>query len=462
MYRSISIILVGNVFSAIALMVRNLMVARLISVEDYGIASTFLLAVALVEMLSALGLQQQLIQSKRGDEPEFQAALQFLNLLKAIVSAAALFLLARPLAEYFSAPQAAWTYQLIALVPLLFGFKHFDTDRLSRQMSFMPMALMNAVPPLCSLVLVWPLYLMFGDYRILLYAILVQALLTVTISHLVAKRAFRMRADWSVLRDSLSFGWPLLLNSGLMFAVLYGERIIVGGQLGLEPLALFAMGFSLALAPAILMANSASSFFLPQLSATSDPQDFSTQAMAVIQAHIFMGCFLLVALAIIGGPFIHAVLSEKYAPIVPLLTWLGVTQAVRVWKTGGSVVAMARAHTENAIATNITRVSFLPLAWYMLEQGGSLVQVIWIGLAGEMIGFVLGLALALWRLTLPLRPLVLPICIGLGVLFLGGWHAERQGTDWIPDPLTSALLIFGLIALFVASVDLRTHLTKRN
>ena len=56
MLRSALLILSGNAAASILTLARNLIVARLISVENYGIAATFAIAMAVVEMASALGI----------------------------------------------------------------------------------------------------------------------------------------------------------------------------------------------------------------------------------------------------------------------------------------------------------------------------------------------------------------------------------------------------------------------
>jgi len=75
MLRTAFVILSGNAATSLLLLVRNLVIARLISVEDYGIAATFGIVMALIEMASYLGMQQQIVQSKDGEDPRFQASL---------------------------------------------------------------------------------------------------------------------------------------------------------------------------------------------------------------------------------------------------------------------------------------------------------------------------------------------------------------------------------------------------
>jgi O-antigen/teichoic acid export membrane protein len=464
MFRSVLLILSGNVSNALITLVRTLVIARLISVEDFGIASTFLLAMAIVEMTSALGLQQQLVQARNGNDPYLQAALQGFQALRGLTNGLILFLLAPLIARFFETPEVTWAYQMVALVPVMRGFMHFDVHRFSRQMNYVPSLMTQTLPPLGSLLLVWPLSLLFLDYRITLYAVLAQNFILLVASHAVARRPYRVTLDRQVMAGSVSFGWPLLLNGMLMFAIFNVERMIVGRELGMVQLGLFSMAFSLALSPTLVMAKSGMSFFLPQLSAAQhDPPAFRNLAMCAFQAHLVLGNTLVLAMALLGGPFLHLALGEKYGPAIPLLTWLAIMQGVRVIKGGSSTVAMARAHTGNAMVANVLRVALLPLAWWVAANGGDLLSVIWIGIAGEVAGFVIALWLALWRLDLPKRPLVLPFAISFGLFIVAGIHALTQydAAHWMPDPWTGSalVLLFGM-ALW-SMRDLRRYVAAR-
>lgn len=464
MFRSIFLILSGNLFGAVIVMLRNIVVARLISVADYGIASTFMLAMALVEMMSALGLQQQLVQSKNGNDPHLQAALQGFQVMRAVSNSFILFLLASPLAKFFGHPDLTWAYQVVALIPLLNGLAHFDQHRMSRNMNFWPTFIISIVPALISVLIVWPLYLIFGDFRVMLVALITQTVVLLATTHLVAKRPYRLAFDRGIIAASLRFGWPLLLNGILMFAIFNGDRMIVGRELGMTELGLFSMAFSLSLSPTLVIARSVMNFFLPQLSATTAHKDkFQHLSTATFEAHLFFGNLLIVGMALLGGPFLHVTLGEKYAAAIPLLTWLAMMQGLRIFKGGSSTVALAKAHTANAVLGNITRVAALPVAWYVLDRGGSLIEMVWIGLAAEFAGFALGLWLALYRLNLSSRPLWPTLATSAILFVVAGMHAQAQyhSTGWMPDLRSGAALVILLALSVLAMRDLRIYVAKR-
>lgn len=463
MFRSIFLILSGNLFSAIIVMARNIVIARLISISDYGIASTFMLAMAIVEMMSALGLQQQMVQAKNGNDPHLQASLQGFQVIRACTNSILLYLLSAPLAKFFGHPELAWTYQIVALLPLINGLSHFDQYRMSRQMNYWPSFIISVAPALISTMLVFPLYLVFGDYRVVLFTLMAQSMLMLIATHIVATRPYKLSLDRKIIASSIRFGWPILLNGILMFGIFNGDRMIVARQQGMSELGLFSMAFSLALTPALVIVRSLMSFFLPQLSSTEDREKFQYLSMVSIQAHIFFGNCLIVGIGLFGGPFLHFSLGEKYAAAIPLLTWLGLMQGLRIAKGGSSSITLAKAQTSNGTIGNITRVAALPIAWYVLAQGGSLYHMIWIGLAAELIGFVLDLWIGVWRLKLSLKPLWPSFALS-GLLFcVAALNAQMQylSQDWMPDFRTGLALVLLLALTTLAMRDLRLYVTRR-
>jgi O-antigen/teichoic acid export membrane protein len=71
MFRAAILLFSGNSLSSLFSLARSVVIAHLISVSDFGIASTFALAMSVIEMMTALGLQQQIVQHKDGDDSSF-------------------------------------------------------------------------------------------------------------------------------------------------------------------------------------------------------------------------------------------------------------------------------------------------------------------------------------------------------------------------------------------------------
>lgn len=452
MFRTALLILSGNAAASLLLLVRNLVIARLIPVEDYGIAATFAVVMAMVEMASAFGLQQQIVQSKDGDAPRFQAALQGFQVLRGLIAGAFLFLIAGPIARFLGIPEVIWAYQLLALVPAIKAFEHFDIHRLNRQMRFWPMVLTGGVPALLSLLMVWPLATWFGDWRVLLYALLTQIAIAAITSHIVAERPYRLVFDNAIMGQSLRFGWPILTNSLLLFLVFQGDKLIVGRVLGMEMLAIFAIGMTLTLTPTMILAKSAQNFLLPQLSLRAAKPDevseFTFLSHVALQASILNGAIVILAANQLGSYLINLLFHGKYNGLLPLFGLFALLNGIRVFKSGAAQIALARGHTSNAMISNFPRVLALPLAWWILQSGGTITHILWLGIAAELIGYLMSLFLIYYRERVPLSPLW-PVMLALtGFLVLASGIFEPRWSNPILNPLSHIMLLLTFSILF--------------
>jgi len=460
MLKKVLALLSGNAAASMMLLARNLIVARLIPVEDYGIAATFAVTMALVEMSTQFGLQQQIVQSKDGDNERFQAALQGFQVLRGVFAGFVLFLLAQPIANFMKIPDIAWAYQVMALMPVFRSLQHFDIHRLNRSMRFGPMILTSAVPAIASLLAVFPLAWWLGDYRVMLFALVAQEAIGAATSQIVAERPYRLVIDRAIMGRSLRFGWPLLLNGALLFLVMQGDKVLVGRELGMAALGLFGMGITLTLTPTLVVAKSSQAFFLPQLSATlrdDDKPAFGALARAAFQASILSGMMIFLGIFALGVPLLNVVLGDKYAALHPLILWLAAQQGLRVFKSGPSTASVACAVTSNALYANLARIFALPVTYVILISGGGLWHVISVALGAEVLSYAISLGLARWRLGVALRSLTFSLVVAAMIVAIGlylGAIGASAASIWV----LLAYLISAPIIMIVSMGDLRRYI----
>ncbi len=465
MLKKAFLVVSGNAFGSALLLLRNLIIARIVSPHDYGIASTFAISMSIVEMLSYVGLNQLMVVDKDGDDDHFQRAMQGFQVLRGLISSAGLFLIAYPYARFLDIPDIAWAYQIIAFIPLVNGFQHFDQHRLKRHMRFGPSIATQSVPPLISVLLLWPIALTYDDYRIMLVSLFVQAGSMVILSHVMAERPYRVAFDFGLIRKATVFGWPLLINGLLLFGVFNGERLIVGRELGMAELAVFSMAITLTLTPTLVLGGAAQSLFLPKLTfARENAASFNWFGAAAIEGGLAIGLLLLLGTVLLGGPVVHLLLGTKYDAMLSILVPMAVMQAVRVAKTGASTVALAKGRSGNSAVANIFRVLSLPISWYAVTHTGSVFTVLWIATAAEALGYVVSLQLAARRTGLSLKPLVVPsilFALACGAALAEaaylapqtGFFANLHWSRW----LVAAVVVAGLASL----TGIRGYLVRR-
>ena len=304
-----------------------------------------------------------------------------------------------------------------------------------------PFSMYRVFPLVVSLAAIWPLARWFGDYKVMLYAMLIQYVISVAVSHLMARRSYAVSFDTAVIRRALAFGWPLLVNNMLLFGVMQGDRVIVARELGLETLAIFSMGVTLAMTPTLVLARSMSLFFLPRLSAAQDkPERFAHLGRASLQASLMAGILLVLAIILLGEPLVRIVLGQKFAALVPILAWFGIWQAMRAFRIGCAITAVAGGRTKLQMIANTARLVSLPVAWFAAANGAPPVAVVWIATAGEFGAYLVALLLLRHWFVLDFRQMILPFLLtALFVAVAVAWT--------ILQPMLPALYIPGLVAL---------------
>jgi O-antigen/teichoic acid export membrane protein len=446
----------GNSLTALMGLMRNIIIARMVSVEDFGIASTLAITVAFVEMTSNIALDRLIVQAR--DSHALQSTAQLLQVIRGAVTALLLYLLASPIATLFGMPELTWCFELLALVPLLRGFMHLDMYRLQREMKFYPSIFVELASIAASTTVAFPVALWLGDFRVMLVAILLQHALFVILSHVVAKQSYRWDWNTDAATHVLQFGWPLLLNGLLMFGAFHGDRIIIGSLIGLKELGLFSAALALTLPPSLVIAKTLSWLLLPQLSKVN-AEHATLEALASKTFQLTLVICVINALVFASiGPIVMALLyGEKYQDGASLLVFLAVLQSCRLAKAGPAIIAISVAETKNPMIANIVRVLALPVAWTYAQAGGDMFGVIAIAIVGEVIGYVVSIFLLKGFSPRRYREFAVVSLISIAVIV---WMAFSPLTGtFLALPLLwwSAGTILGLTAFFVVARELRQY-----
>lgn len=447
MLRAAGLVFASQGMVTLILFARNILIARLVSVEDFGIASSFAIAFAFIETATNVGLNRLVVQDRDGDGLRFVNTLHFFQIVRGCLGAGLTLLLAAPYASLLNVPEVTWAFMVLAWVPFVRGFLHLDMFRTQRGMDFQAFARASVLSALSSIPVVLLVYAISPDYQTMLWAIVTHQTVQVGLSHLMAQRRFGVAFEFAVLRRALGFGTPLLLNGLVMFAVINGDRLMVGNQLGVETLAWFSAVFLITYTPTTVLANTFRSVFLPRLSKLQDtPAGFLTAAEDALALGGLVGILVAVGVALFGPALLLLAFGAKFAAGLEVILLMGVVQAVRITKSGPSMVAMARGRTTNMLYANLARLLALPIGLWMLMLGHGVPGLLLAALGGELLGLAVSLGLLRHQIGPELRmPWLVAGLSGVtmaAVLLLGALHPL---TTEILGNLHAAQL--GLIAL---------------
>lgn len=448
----------GNATSAALLFIRNILIARFISPEDFGIAATFALTFSLTETMINASLDRFIVQDKEGDSVRFQGTLQSLQVIRGVLGALILVAISVPYSAFLNVPDLAWAYQIMALVPLLRGFANLDIFRKQRTMNFSDYALVLSLSALVGTVAAAGLLFVFDDYRVMLWSIIIHQACYLLLTYYIAERPYRLYLEKSVVERGLQFGMPLLANNILVFFIFQGDRLIIGNQLGPEALGLYSVAFILTSTPITLILGTYQNLALPGL---AELQNNSTafQKMAVLVSE---GAFMLGACIAVGvlllGPFVLILFFGKnYAPSLEFLALLGLVQAIRMYRTGFSCILLSKAETRSILLSNMVQVSAIPFAYIALTWGFGIKAVLYCSIIAECAAFLLSAFLVQRKAGVHIRDLIGPTIVAFTiVLFVIADVSLTIPTGRLAEDL--GVLDLGYLILLVVLVFVSRHM----
>jgi O-antigen/teichoic acid export membrane protein len=451
----------GQAISQACSFVRNIIIARLISPTNFGIAATFAVTISVFDLMSNLNMDKLLIQAEDGDEAAFEKTAHLLQTVKGVMNAAFIFVLGRYIAGLFGEPQARWAFELLALVPLLRGFNHLDTYRFQREMRFRPAVTMDVSSQVLVTVAALPLAFWLRDYRAMLWVLILQAATAAVVSHLVADRPYGWTWEKSYVRRIVSFGWPLLINGLLLFIILDGDRFIIGSAhklfshstLTLADLGVYSVAFALTMGPVMLVTNVTGTVFFPLLSRSQGIREqFERRYSACAQFLAVVAAGIAIPFVLLGGWLVVLIYGAKYAAAEGFIAWLGAMWSLRLLRAAPTTAALSLGDSKNSMYSNIARTVALAGVLTAVAVGAGLVWIAVSGFAGELLALAVCVGRLRYTHGVPASSFVKPFAVYAALALAAGAGAwTMEGTSLLARMGLTVLLGAAACAIMLAA-----------
>jgi len=451
------VLIFGQITGQALGLIRNVLVARLISPDDFGVAATFVVSMALLEMAANMSIDRLLVQAPDGNEREFQSTAHTVQALRGVLVSLAMLLMAYPFAYLFGIPEALWGFQLIALAPLIKGFAHLDPKRFHREYRFGRDVVCELVPQAAALLLLWPLSMFIRDYALMLYILIAQAVCLMLMTHMLSRTPYRWAWNKPILMRFLSFGWPLMLNGVVLFALAQGDRVIVGANYDMAVLGAYSAAAIIAMSVTTMFAKVSSNIFLPMLSKVQDDKDrFQALYSAILSLMALLSAAIGVCFILNGDWLIALLYGEEYALASTIIKWFAVAHAFRLLKAMVIFASFALADARTALIANLATIVGLPLAFLVAYAQGDIVWLVLCVALSDAFALLIAMGRMRRRHGVALMRSLRPTAVVSGVLLVALAVSNRLDSGAVVDiAVTVLVLALTAAAFFVSEPSLR-------
>lgn len=338
----------GQASEALMPLVRNILMARLLVPEQFGLAVALSVVMVVVEQCMDFGLDRFIVQHEPGREDIRRDTIHTLNIARGFAIALLVAALGPFLARWMEAPEAAWAFVALGLASVFRGFMNLGVKELTRDYVYWVDALTLAGTQVMWTVLIAGLYLVFGDYRCMLFAILGAQFTAMVTSHLLSPYAWRPRLDPEIARGLIRAGAPLVPNGMMLAAKNLGDRLVAAMVLGLSAMALYSTAVMSALMPRSIIERFLLTVFLPYFvnAGLDSARDSGLFDVFALMRSLIAATYGL-AYLILGVPAVAFVFGSEYLPAQTLVDAVALTIVTKLML--GLIVAPALAYKQTSL-----------------------------------------------------------------------------------------------------------------
>jgi len=408
-------------------MVRLVVLARLLSPEDFGLFGIVMLAIAALQTFTQTGFNTALIQ-RQGDTKSYLDTAWTIQIIRGLVLAALLYAAAPLVAWFFEEPLAVRLLRVMCVSVVLDGLANIGIIYFQKELKFHKQFIYDMVPAVLSLVIGIVLAYRFRSVWALVWAGMGAAGARCVLSYIIHSYRPRARLDLPQAAELFRFGRWMLGASIVGFLAMRLDHAVLGKVLGARDLGIYTIAYTIANMPATEITHLANAVMMPAYAKIKDDQRRLGSAFLQVFELVMSLTIPLSAFIIFAAPQIVLGLfgPQWEAAIVPLriLAVAGLLRAVNA-TSGPLFVGSGRPHM--AFWINLSRAAIIAGSTYPLMRR--------FGVPGAATAVVLALTS-----TLP---------IWATVRHIGGfsWGAVLRAT-------AQGFVLAGLVAVVVPTVPL--------
>ncbi|MGP6146539.1 lipopolysaccharide biosynthesis protein [Jeotgalibaca sp. A122] len=307
----------------------QIILARLLEPEQYGIISIITVFIAIANVFVQSGFNTALIQKKEVNETDYSSVF-YLSLAISVVLYISLFFTAPLIADFYSMAQLVPVIRVLSITLIIGTITSIQNAVISRNMEFRKLFTSSLGATLISAVVgITMAYSGYGVWALVAQQLTNQIAITFILWVTVDWRP-KLLFSFKRVKVLFSFSSKLLISQ--LLDTLYNNlrNLIIGRLYAPVILGYYNRGEQF---PSLIVTNVDSSIQSVMLPALSSQQDNRKRMKDMMRRSIVTSSFLvfpmMIGLAVIAKPMVSIILTDKWLPSVPYIQIFSLSYALR-------------------------------------------------------------------------------------------------------------------------------------
>ena len=341
-------------------LVRNIILARLLFPDDFGLIGLAMIAVSALDCASQVGFQQALVQERQDIRPYLDTAWAA-SAMRSGLLFAAMFIAAPHVADFFREGRLTEIIRVVALSYLLYGFMNVGVLYFEKNLQFHRQFIYEATAHIVDVAVSLLVALATRDVWALVWGGLAGNLTRCILSYVLHPYRPSFRFDIARFRELFRFGRWVFLSGVAGYAAIQLDSIVVGRMLSATHVGYYQLAALFSSLPATEVAIVLAMVLFPSYAKLQgEPGRLREAHRRVLQFTallcIPMGCGTIA----LAPELTRVLLGETWLPVIPVIEILGVLGISRAFEISSSTLFMGMGRPQ--YVTRMTTLQLVLLA----------------------------------------------------------------------------------------------------
>jgi O-antigen/teichoic acid export membrane protein len=313
-----SIILgVGTVVERLLRLVRNMILARLLAPEDFGLMAIIFAVSMAFECFSDIGVRQSIIQNKRGDSLGYLNVAWWFQGVRGLCLFVIAFLAVPWVSRFYGKPELL-PLMRFAFVAILFnGFVSPRVAVLEKKFQFSKWVFFRQGSGLVGTLITLGLAFFFvRNVWALVIGFVAEAVFRFLLSFILCPFVPTTSIDRDMLRDLLKYARGMLGLAFLTIVAFQTDIMVLSKVVSTEQVGMYALAFALAHQPAVMFGQTIGRILLSAFAEKQDDKQILRRStLTILRTTVMFGVPLVALAAIFAGPIVSVVYGRKYVAV---------------------------------------------------------------------------------------------------------------------------------------------------
>lgn len=359
-------------------LVNNVVLARLLAPELFGIMLIVNTLRTGVELLSDIGIGQNIVSNKNGEDPDFYNTAWLLQVIRGTILASLCIIVTYPVSQFYNSQTIYKIIPVISSIFIFTGFQSIGRFIAQKRLNLKAVSIYDIFVAVTSMIIHVVCAIVSPTIWALVYGGIISSAVAMIGSFFIVKEiSYKIRFSKEYAKQILSFGKWILISTTIYFLSMNFDRLYLARSLPFQILGIYGVARSLADVLSLLVARIGSLVIFPMVAAAGHSETILRSKLSRSRSGMLLGTAVFLSLFVAAADLVVFLLyDDRYkaaALMLPILS-LGVWFSILCTISESVLLGIGRP-SYGAIA------NLIKLVWLVI---GLPVGVIYFGVAGAI------------------------------------------------------------------------------